>query len=160
MGQISASRSQNAVASAVAVAIPLILILFVFNGVELTQQPSALNPTGETYADGISLVAGTSATLVTIGLSIIGAEAVWLFKQRPAGLTVRLLAYAAFLMDLVSIYFGIKIASWSGLALASTDPSILPLLNFLGWQALLVLCAGLLISGLAIFSFLEQESRG
>ena len=119
------------------------LIMFGLKGYELATLPSSLNPTGQSYADGIALVASASSTLVTIALTVLGAEAVWLFKEKPAGKLARSLAYAVFFACIISMYLGIKVSSWSGLTLASSEPNMLPLLSFLEWQALLVLCAGL-----------------
>lgn len=146
-----------ALVGALASGVPLILILYVLNGSELAALPHSLDPTGEDYSDGISLVSATSGTLVTIALAIIGAEAVWFFKESPRGLMPRILAYSVFLGCLISIYLGVKLSSWAGLTLASSEPDIVPLLGFLEWQALLVLCSGVLLSSLAIFSFWMSE---
>jgi hypothetical protein len=157
--QKSKRLTWNVLASLLAGGIPMFVILYALKGIDIAALPRALTPTGDTYSDGIALVSSTSGTLVTIALAILGAEAVWLVKEAPAGLISRTLAYAVFCACIISLYLGIKVGSWAGLALASSEPNIVPLLGFLEWQALLVLFAGLVLSALALFSFLEANNQ-
>jgi hypothetical protein len=136
--------------------LPLFLILFLLKPTDLVSAPQALNPGSQGYSDAIQRAASASEALITIALAISGATAVWYL--RDAGRSARhYLLYAVFVLSLVSIYSGIKLDYSASLTLAGNEPDLLPLLALLRLQSLLSLSAGLLLTGVVVFSSAETK---
>lgn len=143
--------------AALAAAFPLILILYALKGFDLVAVPTVQTPTSGSYRDAIAHVVSTSGSLLTIGLTILAADVVWFLRSSSSQPIRHLGLYAVFTACITSIYFGIKLGYSAGVTLSGTEPEIKPLLSLLRNQALLALIAGLLLTGIVVFSSLVRE---
>jgi hypothetical protein len=141
----------------VAAAFPLLLIVYFLKGADLVAVPQVQNPTSQNYVDAIGHVASTSESLITIALTILGANVIWFLKGSQTQPIRHVAMYVAFVGCVVSIYFGVKLGYSVGLTLSGAEPDIDPLLKLLRNQALFALLSGLLLTGVVVFTSLTRE---
>lgn len=136
---------------------PFLLIVYVLSGFDLVEIPHVQIPTSQNYADAIGRVASTSDSLVTIALTILGADVIWFLRDQQAHLIRHIGMYVVFLGCVTSIYLGTKLGYSAALTLSGVEPDIRPLLSLLRSESLLVLLSGLLLTGIVIFGSLTSE---